>query len=104
MIVSMITYWGQITIGSVVWVAKPSGLYEGTIVDMRSATRWGGPVHPFVFNEPVVDLNTGTNGRLVGVPLSELHPDQWTAQNAYVQALVQRTVREELAKTKEIEE
>jgi hypothetical protein len=72
---------------------------------MRGVTQWPLLSEDGRFNErPVVDLDLGSDERILSVPLSELHPNQWAAQNAYVQALVQRTVREELAKTKEIEE
>lgn len=99
MIVSMDTYWGQITNGSVVWVAGKREIREGTVVAMRSAMEW--PCLSRIntlYTRPTVDLDLGADERVLNVPLSELYPNQWEAQNAYIQTLVQRTVREELAK------
>jgi len=102
-IISMLTYWGQITNGSVVYIATKRGIREGTVVAMRCVTEWPLLRCDGRFDEhPIVDLDLGADERVLNVPLSELHPNQWAAQDAYVQALVQRTVREELAKTKEI--
>lgn len=103
MIRALVAYWGEITKGAVVWIARPSGIYEGTVVDIRCATEWPCLSRVNRFDaRPTVDLDLGADERVLNVPLSELHPNQWEAQNAYMQTLVQKTVREELAKLKEI--
>lgn len=102
MIRALMAYWGEITNGSEVWVVGAHGIRKGTVVAMRSTIMW--PVFSVTAgfrDPPVVDLDLGSDERMLSVPLAELYPTQWEAQHAYTKTMIREIVREELAKQKE---